>query len=68
LVIIIVLFSFCQPKVTNNIEALDRIFNMIEFKIEIQNWGCFGGSKELFEISKAGNEYLLKSKTTKKAA
>ena len=40
---------------------------MSDFDIEIQNWGCFGGSEDYFTVKKKNNEYLLKSNKTGKS-
>ncbi len=40
---------------------------MVDFDIEIQNWGCFGGSEEYFTVRIKDNKYHLTSKRTGKS-
>ncbi|MCE7992942.1 MAG: hypothetical protein HEP71_13215 [Roseivirga sp.] len=46
---------------------MDKVFAKSAFDIEIQQWGCFGGSKEHFELTLEDDRYLLKSKSTGKS-
>ena len=61
------LISSCEPRIENNSETLDKVFAMSDFDIEIQNWGCFGGSEEHFTVELKNDGYLLESKRTGKS-
>ncbi|CAL2103843.1 conserved hypothetical protein [Tenacibaculum sp. 190130A14a] len=62
--IAVILFYSCQPRIKNNTETLEKVFNMTSFQIEIKNWGCFHNSEEHFIVTLKSDEYLLKSKKT----
>lgn len=61
------LISSCEPRIENNPETLDKVFAMSDFDIEIQTWGCFGGSEENFTVELKNDGYLLQSKRTGKS-
>ncbi|MGD1841052.1 MAG: hypothetical protein ACFB0B_09170 [Thermonemataceae bacterium] len=65
--LIVGLISSCEPRIENNSETLDKVFAMSNFDIEIQNWGCFGGSEEHFTVQLKNDGYLLQSKRTGKS-
>ena len=67
LIILIALIYSCEPRIKNDVETFEKVFSMSDFDIEIQNWGCFGGSEEYFAVNKKDNEYILKSKRTGKS-
>ncbi|WP_132065950.1 hypothetical protein [Aquimarina spinulae] len=67
LILIIGLIYSCKPRIKNNPETLEKVFAMSDFDIEIQNWGCFGGSEEHFNVTVKNNGFLLKSKRTGKS-
>lgn len=67
LIILIASIYSCEPRINNDAETFEKVFSMSDFDIEIQNWGCFGGSKNYFTVKKKNNEYLLKSNKTGKS-
>ncbi|MGB3591919.1 MAG: hypothetical protein WBA16_09585 [Nonlabens sp.] len=67
LLLLIALIYSCKPRIKNDVETFEKVFSMTNFDIEIQNWGCFGGSEEYFTVHKTNNEYLIKSKRTGKS-
>jgi hypothetical protein len=67
LILSIVSFYACKPIIKNNVRTLEKVFAMTEFEMEIQNWGCFGGSSELFSVKKENKNFLLKSLRTGKS-
>tara|TARA_R110002073_G_scaffold313380_3_gene485306 strand:+ start:16589 stop:17026 length:438 start_codon:yes stop_codon:yes gene_type:complete len=67
LIILSILFLSCEPRIKNNIDTLDKVFEKSEIDMQISNWGCFGGSDELFTLKKIDKGYLLKSKRTSKS-
>lgn len=67
LLLILGIIYSCQPRIKNDSETLEKVFGMSDFDIEIQNWGCFGGSEEHFHVTLRNDGYLLKSKRTGKS-
>ena len=67
LTLIAFLVNACQPRIVNTSENLNQIFAMSEFDIEIQNWGCFGGGIEHFQVELENDGYIIKSKSTGKS-
>lgn len=59
--------SSCEPRIDNTPETFDKVFAMTDFDIEIQNWGCFGGSVEHFTVELKNDGYLLLSERTGKS-
>ncbi|WMJ73750.1 hypothetical protein RCC89_11340 [Cytophagaceae bacterium ABcell3] len=67
LIILLAFLYSCEPRIKNDTETFEKVFSMSEFDIEIQNWGCFGGTADYFTVKKKNNEYILKSKETGKS-
>ncbi|GEM_PF-2275542 len=67
LILPLILSYSYQPRISNDLETLDKVFAKPEFDIEIQHRGCFGGSEDHFNITLTDNGYLLKYKKTGKS-
>jgi hypothetical protein len=66
-IILIFVFSGCQPNIRNDQKTLNKIFAMEKFDIEISRFGCFGGETDLFELKKVDTEYKLTYLKSKKS-